>query len=61
MGGDLEHIVRDYRKISPLTNRPGLGQFTIGQISELMIGQTSRLFLNSQKLSFLSTRDYEKS
>jgi len=34
-------------------NWPGLGQFTSGQIFELMIGQTSRLFQNSQKLSFL--------
>ena len=48
-----------YRKISPITNWPRLGQFTIGQISELMIGQTPRLFGDSQKLSFLSARDFE--
>ena len=58
--GDSE-IKFQYRKISSLTNRPGLGQFTIGQISELTISQTSRLFRNSQKLSFLSTTDFEKS
>ncbi|RPA92521.1 hypothetical protein L873DRAFT_1817509, partial [Choiromyces venosus 120613-1] len=50
-----------YRKIWSLVNWPGLGLFGMDQVSEIDVGPNISSFQNSQKLSFLSTRDFEKS
>ncbi|RPB01943.1 hypothetical protein L873DRAFT_1802782 [Choiromyces venosus 120613-1] len=50
-----------YCKIRSLANWTGLGQFGIDQVSEIDVRPNISSFQNSQKLSFPSTGDFEKS